>query len=364
MSKVPVEYIWIDGIDEKRPTRSRTLRSKTKVVKMQTPYRELPSTGEISYRVENDQPIPLTDFPIWSFDGSSTYQAEGTDSDCILVPVRWFKDPFNAEGLLAICEVYNPDRVTPHPSNTRAVLRNALKAGAKSFDPLFGIEQEYVFMKGNKVLGWPEDGFPPPQGENYCGVGADRVVGRHIMEEHMRACIRSGIAYEGKNIEVLLGQGEYQVGACDPLMTADHLWAARWILNRIAEENGLWINLHPKPVLGNWNGSGQHTNFSTAAMRDKNGIDAIMTACEKMAGRVEEHFAVYGFDNHLRLVGELETSSMDKFTYGVADRGCSIRIPRHVALDGRGYLEDRRVASNADPYEVCTVMLKTCCDLW
>jgi glutamine synthetase len=356
------EYIWVDGT---HPTAK--IRNKTKYTR----------SGE----------YPLSD---WGFDGSSTNQATGHDSDCVLRPVLQACNPLrqsvdDGNNILVLCEVFMPDGVTPHPSNTRAKLRAALDEGAKRHNPLFGIEQEYTLMKGGRLLGWPESGYPRPQGPYYCGVGADDVAGRAIVEAHAEACVRAGLLYEGSNAEVLLGQWEYQIGAGDPLTVADHLWLSRWLLYRIGEDHGVYATLHPKPILGDWNGTGAHTNFSTEAMRAdaksvlpnqmplfaqrnagtppvaRYGMDAITDACDALAKRHPEHIAVYGADNHLRLTGLHETCGIDTFRYGVADRGASIRIPRHVATKGYGYLEDRRPAANADPYLVCERILRTVC---
>jgi glutamine synthetase len=319
------------------------------------------------------------DYPVWGFDGSSTYQADGSDSDRVLKPVCVVPDPIRkGDATLVLCEVFMPDGVTPHPSNKRAELRSVLDAGASDAKPWFGIEQEYTLLRGGRILGWPDRGYPPPQGPFYCGVGADEVAGRNLVEAHMRACIEAGLLIEGINFEVLLGQAEFQIGAGDPLTVSDHLWIARWLLYRLGEDYDINATLHPKPVQGDWNGTGQHVNFSTCAMRadpqgkslddfpagTRVGMDAITDSCIKFGTKVPEHIAVYGADNHLRLTGKHETCDIDTFRFGIADRGASIRIPRHVATQGCGYLEDRRPAANADPYQICTVILKTVCDLW
>lgn len=350
------EYIWIDGT-----TPTAKVRNKTKYT------REFETTPSD-----------------WGFDGSSTDQATGHDSDRVLRPVLRVDNPLRPSvdghpNTLVLCEVFMPDGVTPHPSNTRAKLRETLGAGASNHVPMFGIEQEYTLMRNGRLLGWPEGGgYPRPQGPYYCGVGSDDVAGRAVVEAHADACVRAGLMYEGSNAEVLLGQWEFQVGAGDPLTVADHLWLARWLLYRIGEDHGVYATLHPKPILGDWNGTGAHTNFSTAAMRTSSsvgsdgqtslfptptrvGMDAITDACEALSKRHQEHIAVYGADNHLRLTGLHETCDINTFRYGVADRGSSIRIPRHVGNKGYGYLEDRRPAANADPYLVCERILRTVC---
>ena len=359
---ITAEYIWVDGTS---PTRK--LRSKTKVLRTHMDdYRR----EHWAYEEEAGcEMLVLEQFPEWGFDGSSTFQASGHDSDCILKPVARVLDPIRgSEGggthYLVLCEVYLPDGVTPHPTNTRAELRRVLGAGAARHQPWFGIEQEYTLLKSGRILGWPEHGYPPPQGPFYCGVGADEIAGRDVVEAHMRACTQAGLLFEGINFEVLLGQAEFQIGSGSPLQVADHLWFARWLLYRVGENYGVSATLHPKPVQGDWNGTGAHTNVSTNATRSEDGgMTAILDACEKLSTKHAEHIAVYGADNHLRLTGHHETCDINTFRYGVADRGASIRIPRHVATKGYGYFEDRRPAANADPYVVCARILQTICEI-
>ncbi|MGC8464890.1 MAG: glutamine synthetase GlnII [Acidimicrobiales bacterium] len=323
------EYIWIDGT---KPT--AMLRSKTKI---------LPD-GEA--------------LPIWGFDGSSTNQAPGDHSDCVLRPVFSCKDPLRGgSNVLVLCEVELPD-FSPHPSNTR----NACVAAAEKYrdqEPLFGIEQEYTLMRDGRPLGFPEQGYPGAQGPYYCGVGDGRVDGRPIIEAHTQACIDAGLAIEGTNAEVLLGQWEFQIGVLGAPAIGDQIWVARWLLNRIAEDFGVSVSLDAKPVMGDWNGAGAHTNFSTKAMRE--GWDAIISGCEALGGRVEEHIANYGAGIEDRLTGAHETARYDRFSYGVSDRGASIRIPWGVEKAQKGWIEDRRPNANADPYVVARLMIETIC---
>jgi glutamine synthetase len=335
MQHIMAEYIWMDGY---KPTSK--LRSKTKILD----------------RVVNQ----VEDIPSWGFDGSSTRQAEGHDSDRSLKPVYFIKDPIRGgDNILVMCEVMNPDG-TPHESNTRARLREMTEK-YKDQEPWFGIEQEYTFMDGNKPLGWPHHGFPAPQGGYYCGVGYDEVFGRPIVEEHMRACLRVGLKIAGINAEVMPAQWEFQVGPLGPLEVSDQLWLSRWLLYRIAEEHKASATLYPKPVKGDWNGAGAHTNFSTKSMRQPGGLKVIEEACEKLKLKHKEHIAVYGANNEERLTGLHETCSINDFRYGVRDRGSSIRIPATTAENGCGYLEDRRPAANMDPYQVCAILLETVC---
>ena len=216
-------------------------------------------------------------------------------------------------------------------------------------------------MKDGRPLGWPVLGYPAPQGPYYCGVGGDKMPGREIVELHTAACIDAGIGIEGTNAEVMMGQWEFQVGVLSPLDVSDQLWVARWLLFRIAEDFGVFATLEPKPILGDWNGAGAHTNFSTKAMREEGGWDAIIAGCEAIGKRVDEHIAVYGVGIASRLTGAHETAHFTKFSYGTSDRGASIRIPWKVAVDKHGWLEDRRPNANMDPYEVTAIMVATVC---
>ncbi|MCB9744360.1 MAG: glutamine synthetase, partial [Alphaproteobacteria bacterium] len=238
---------------------------------------------------------------------------------------------------------------------------------AADADPWFAFEQEYTFFKGSRPLGFPaERRYPAPQGPYYCGVGADEVYGREVVEDHMAACLDAGIQLTGINAEVMPGQWEYQCGGpgVGPLEASDHLWLSRWLLYRVGEDHDISATLDPKPVPGDWNGAGMHTNFSTHLMRVDGGRAIIEEVCEKLGKTHSAHLDVYGHGNEARLTGAHETCSYKEFRFGVADRTGSIRIPRMVATDGKGYLEDRRPAANADPYEVCAALLKTTFDLW
>lgn len=339
-------YIWIDGA---RPTQK--LRSKVRIFK------------------HPEGPLSLEDLPLWGFDGSSTYQAEGRTSDLILKPVNFVMDPLSDPGnYLVLCEVMNPDG-TPHPSNKRAKLRALMEEYGKEYEPWVGFEQEYTLLKGSAPLGWPERGYPAPQGPFYCGVGADEAFGRDLVDEHTQACLDAGIMIFGTNAEVMPGQWEFQIGprgidseSPDPMNASDHLWLARWLLYRIGEDYGITATLHPKPVKGDWNGAGKHTNFSIKSMRDpKTGMDVINQSIQFLEKRHHEHIAVYGEGLEERLTGHHETAHISNFSAGVGNRGASIRIPGSVAEQGYGYIEDRRPGANANPYEVATVLMETIC---
>ena len=294
--------------------------------------------------------------PVWGFDGSSTEQAEGKNSDCVLKPVRVYPHPSEQDSSIVLCEVWNVDD-TPHSTNTRRELEETLQDLESDIDEWVGFEQEYTLYEFGKPYGWPDIGEPPPQGDYYCG----RNIGENISREHMNACIEAGIQICGTNAEVMLGQWEYQIGAGGSIHMSDDLWVARWLMERICEKHDLSVSLHPKPIAGDWNGAGCHTNFSTAEMREEGGYDKIIEACEKLSENPQEHIDVYGQDNDQRLTGLHETCSITEFRYGVSDRGASIRIPWQVEVDGCGYLEDRRPSSNCDPYKVSKKLIETIC---
>ena len=314
-----LDYLWLDGCT---PTQ---IRYKTKVVK---------EFGK------QEEP------PIWGFDGSSTEQADGNSSDCVLKPVRVYPNGLESNNSIVLCEVWNVND-TPHEKNSRRRLEETI-SDVDDIQEWVGFEQEYTLFQNGKPLGWPAIGEAKPQGDYYCG----RNIGDNISREHLNACIDAGISICGTNAEVMLGQWEYQIGAGGSIHMSDDLWVARWLLERICEKYRVEVSLHPKPVEGDWNGAGCHTNFSTKEMREDGGIEHIMLACDKLGGYHEQHIQAYGIDNEMRLTGLHETCSIKEFRYGVSDRGASIRIPWQVEQDKKGYLEDRRPASNCDPYVV------------
>ncbi len=331
MSLSKLEYIWLDGY---KPTQS--LRSKTKIVK--------------------DFSGKLEDAEQWSFDGSSTEQAPGGSSDCLLKPVYIVKDPQRKNGYLVMSEVLNADG-TPHVSNGRALIED------DDNDFWFGFEQEYFLWntETSKPLGFPEGGYPGPQGPYYCSVGASNAYGRSIIEEHLDACLDAGINVEGINAEVATGQWEFQIFSKGAKEAGDQIWVARYLLERIGEKYGVSINWHCKPLGAlDWNGSGMHANFSNSTLRNAGKKEIFDKVCEAFRPVIKEHIEVYGADNHLRLTGKHETASINDFTYGVSDRGASIRIPVGVPARGwKGYLEDRRPNSAADPYKVAARIIQT-----
>lgn len=336
MSKRMAEYIWVDG---GKPT--ARLRSKVMVIDIDA------------------EP------PIWSFDGSSTEQAEGENSDCVLRPVLTIPDPIRKQDhILVMCEVLNTD-FTPHKTNMRHGCQQAAEKYA-DYDSWFGLEQEYTFFHGSRPLGWPTNGFPAPQGGYYCGVGADEVHGRPVVNAHMQLCIDAGLAITGVNAEVMPAQWEFQIGPIGAPRVADEVWLARWLLYRCGEDfsygaEGLGISakLDPKPVPGDWNGAGCHTNFSTKQMRES--YAPCMDAVEALRKTHELHIRNYGEGVERRLTGLHETASYEDFSAGVSDRGASVRIPWLVEKNQCGYIEDRRPNANCDPYLVTRLLIETVC---
>eukprot|EP00897_Mesotaenium_endlicherianum_P010855 jgi/Mesen1/9799/ME000007S09856 len=327
------EYIWIDGS-------GIGLRSKARTLK-----------GPIT------SPSQL---PKWNFDGSSTGQAPGEDSEVILYPQAIFKDPFRrGDNILVMCDCYTPAG-EPIPTNKRA-------QAAKIFDKVsdavtwFGIEQEYTLLQKHIKwpLGWPVGGYPGSQGPYYCGIGADKAYGRDIVDAHYKACLYAGIQISGINGEVMPGQWEFQVGPCVGIGSGDQLWVSRYILERVTELAEVVLSLDPKPIEGDWNGAGCHTNYSTKAMREEGGYAVITEAIEKLGLRHKEHIAAYGEGNERRLTGKHETADINTFSWGVANRGASIRVGRDTHAEGKGYFEDRRPASNMDPYVVTALIADT-----
>jgi len=335
---VVAEYVWVDA--------AGVPRSKTKTL--------------------SKKPYDVDCLPVWNFDGSSTEQSPGENSDVYLVPRRIFRDPFRGGSnvmVLAECFTYEME---PAIGNNRAACAAIMEQYA-SMDPWFGIEQEYTLMKSTKVgesstepFGFNADGSEPaPQGPYYCGAGTGNSIGREVADEHYAKCLFAGVKVAGINAEVMPGQWEYQVGPCRGLQMGDHLIMSRYIMYRVTEDLGMQVTFEPKPREGDWNGAGCHTNFSIKQMREEGGMDVITKVCEAFGKVAAEHIAEYGEGNEKRLTGQHETCSIKEFKFGVANRGCSIRIPRETAAAKKGYMEDRRPAANCDPYKVTKRMMMT-----
>lgn len=345
---IVAEYVWIDA--------DNNLRSKTKI-----------------FNINNTENINVDDFPEWNFDGSSTGQSDSKSSDIILKPVYHIINTLidksskldSCKYYLVLCKLMN------HKDNTYDDTK-FLFDKTISEEPWFGIEQEYIILNINGGL--LRDGLfssSPIDNPNalihtnnryYCSVGSSNAFGRKIAVEHMHRCIESGIKICGINSEVTPSQWEFQIGPLNAIDICNQLWLARYMLIHIAERYDVNITFHPKPY-SNMNGSGAHINFSSKSMREDNGIEKIYEAIHKMSKKHSEHIDVYGRYNELRLTGTNETANINEFKFGSCDRTSSIRIPINVIKDGKGYLEDRRPASNVDPYRAVSRILKTVYDL-
>lgn len=328
-SKTILEYIWLGGKNE--------IRSKTKVVHTFLPY-------------------DCTYIPEWNYDGSSTWQADSnSDTEIILKPSAIYKDVLrtitDANCYIVLCDTYDSKK-NPTPTNHRFKARELFEKGAE-LKPWFGLEQEYFMESPYSTTVSHKDGF------HYCGV-SDNNVERTIAEQHMELCIKTGINISGINSEVSKNQWEFQVGPNEGITAADDLIVARYLLERVAEKYNTIINYHPKPFK-DINGSGCHINFSTNKTRcEKHGIYEIYDIIARLSEKHQELINVYGDDNNLRLTGIHETSSYNKFTYGIGTRNTSVRIPNQTIKDECGYFEDRRPASNIDPYLSTSTLFKVC----
>jgi len=333
--RVLCEYIWIGGSGQ-------DLRCKTRTI--------------------SKAPKSVEELSDWNYDGSSTGQAPGHDSEVIMQPRAIFRDPFRrGEHILVLCDTYTPQG-DPLPSNTRNPA-NKIFEKCTELRPMFAFEQEYSLFRDRTHLGWPKDGYPAPQGPYYCSIGFINNFGLEVADCHYRACLYAGIYVSGINAEVMAGQWEFQVGPVTGISAADQLWMARYILHRVGESFGITAEFDPKPMQGDWNGAGCHTNFCIKPFHEENGKgwDNILVALKKMEERHHAMMRAYGEGNERRMTGKHETASFDKFTWGVANRGASIRVPRQTESRKRGYIEDRRPASNMDPYVVSSKIAEAIC---
>lgn len=346
-----LEYVWVGGNTE--------LRSKVKV----------------EYFDENvdTQNLQLEQIPMWNYDGSSTGQATGEDSEVLIKPCRLYKNTNSEENegfsssYYVLCETFTPD-MNPHPTNTRHQARLLFEEHGETHSPMFGIEHEFFILDRDTKhpLGFRqrEDGvfvkYEPesPQGKYYCSVGSGNAYGRRFLNEALSLAVKTGVRVTGSNIEVCPGQVEIQV--CNTGIAAgDDSLMLKYLLSKLGEDYGYIIEWGAKPVKGDWNGSGCHVNFSTNLMRKDGGWDEIILAINRLSEKHSEHISVYGDDNSERLTGLHETSDIHTFSYGVANRGCSIRIPRSTEDKKYGYFEDRRPSSSADMYVVTSKLFGT-----
>lgn len=341
---VILEYVWLSGQNTHHDIRS----------KCKTWY-----TNDVNA-------IKVTELPVWNFDGSSTAQAKGLDTEILIKPVGIYPHPFiqGTPARVVLCECYLPNG-QPTEDNTRRVAASVFEhEKAAGEEPWYGMEQEYVLMKDGRPYGWPVDGVPPPQGPYYCSNGANVALGRKYSLEHYQKCLQMGLKISGTNAEVMPGQWEYQVGPCRELECGDHVVLSRWCYLRVLEaasEPNLDISFDVKPKKGDWNGSGLHTNFSTTKTRADGGLDEIHKMFGRLALTFPHDIIFYSEDNNERLTGIHETSKLSEFTFGVGTRGTSCRIPNEVKANGKGYLEDRRPGADADPYLVSARLFASAC---
>ena len=331
------EYIWIGGKGE--------IRSKTRVFK----------NSNIPLSIDIPGWFSIDHVPVWNYDGSSTWQADSNkNTEVILKPCDIFKDPLrsipNTNCFLVLCDTYN-EKDEPLETNTRIIAKQIFDEKPDE-EPWFGLEQEYF------ITGLKDSSNASNEGYHYCGNSTKYE--KFIVEQHLEACIKAGLTISGINAEVVEKQWEYQIGPCCGIKSGDQMIIARYLLNKIAEKYEATIEYEPKPY-AHVNGSGCHINFSTVKMRLSGGLEEIKNCMSKLERTHEEHLKVYGENNQKRLTGIHETSSYTKFSWGIGTRNTSVRIPNQTEKEGCGYFEDRRPASNVDPYLSTSIIFKTCC---
>ncbi len=332
MTKYKLEYIWLDG---KKPVPD--LRGKTLIKTF-------------------DKPPTLGDLPNWGFDGSSTMQAEG----------RKLRLRAKAGGSLSGRQpqgrFYRSER-SPAPGPHAASHQHARDHRERSRPvdrPRAGI-----LPVSRTGVRWASRKTATPALRKARTTAALAIniwadLARKIVDEHLELCLAAGINHEGINSEVAKGQWEFQIFAKGSAKAADDTWTARYLMLRLCEKYEVDMVLHCKPIKGDWNGSGMHCNFSTKYMREVGGKEYFESLMKAFEANIPSHIAVYGPDNHLRLTGLHETQAIDKFSYGLSDRGASIRMPVNFIKNGyKGYLEDRRPNSEGDPYQIVSRILKT-----
>lgn len=363
-SSVFLEYIWLDHDGVPRSKVRRT------------------NPGEI--KLGHPPDYYLSQLPVWNFDASSTGQNIGRDTEAVLKPVRVYYSPLNDNFLLVLCQLdleydrpsdllFEKKQSEDDPDLPRPVIGFNTRFWASQvaeryqhLKPWFGLEQEYTFLdpRTNLPYRWEEHGSRQGQGDYYCSVRYPYCQLDTLVREHLILCDRCGIMINGFNAEVLPSQWEFQIGPTDLLKVADDLIMARYLLFRLAAKYQVAVTFHPKPMKGDWNGSGCHINFSTNLMRGQSdqmdqlsgmplqvdGLKHIYQAVENLKQDHPRILKYYGEHNDQRLTGQHETSSMQDFSYGVGTRNTSVRIPNQVAHQKQGYIEDRRPASNIDPY--------------
>jgi len=348
------EYVWVSGQDTHHDIRSKCRTLYLSAEDMALPPKEMLKKGI---------------FPVWNFDGSSTGQARGQNTEIVIKPVNAWPHPFAKDipMVAVLTECFTPEGA-PTTDNTRNVAVSVFEADKNNLKPWFGMEQEYVLVtKSGRPLGWPERGYPAAQGPYYCANGPV-ALGRNIVMAHYERCLQMGIKISGTNAEVMPAQWEFQVGPCEGIEMGDSLVMARWCYLRLLEDIGTFgldldVNFDVKPVKGDWNGSGLHTNFSTEPMRKPGGLEVIKQAVQRLEKTVRNDIPFHGQNNNERMTGQHETSSWKEFTWGIGTRHTSVRIGNDVAKQGYGYFEDRRPGSDADPWLLSAALFASSCDI-
>jgi len=326
-----LEYIWIDAFGG--------IRSKNRVL-------DLTAT------------VTITNLPKWNFDGSSTGQAETIESERFLKPVYMCINPFlkDIPGYLVMCAVYNDISCVMPALYNHFHLAEQIFSQNQHSDPWFGYEQEF-FLFQKEQLTTPSVDSCNTQGQYYCSVGTENALGREVIDLFISRMWKAELSLYGTNAEVAPQQWEFQIGTVAGIEAAHQLWLARYILLRVAESFNLCVSFHPKPF-SFMNGSGCHTNFSNTFTRSSDGFENMKKMFLQLETSHSEHVQNYGAENHKRLTGIHETSSMDKFSWSVSGRHSSVRVGKDVEENGCGYFEDRRPASNCDPYLVSSLLIK------
>jgi len=344
------EYIWVGGRGNVR-SKTRTLTRK---------------------------PESPDDCSIWMFDGSSTAQATEAESDVYLVPRRVFEDPIRGPPhVLIVCEAV-VHSMEPAAGNYRADATEAMVKYAGT-DAWFSMEQEYSLNKAGKMghdeagtkfacqpYAFDDDGNCGEEENFYCGVGGLNVLEGHrfLVDDHYALCMASGIKIQHANLGVAAGSGCFQIGPCRGINIGDHLVAARWLLKVASEKYAdmFYISFNPQPVQGR-HGNGVNISFSSRQTRGEGGLQVVEKCCRALGRKHKETLQCYGTGHDERLTGKNQTCPADEFRFGVADMTASVRIPRNVAVTGRGELCDRRPAGDCDPYRAAGIIMSVCGDV-
>ncbi|KAH1005778.1 glutamine synthetase 2 cytoplasmic isoform X1 [Dendroctonus ponderosae] len=335
-TKTQISYVWIDGTGLDLRMRTRTL---------------------------SFTPCNYKDCPNWSFDGSSTFFSTPEQSDNYIVPIAMYADPFRrGNNKMVLCETFSHDK-KPTKTNHRQCCIEVLNKVCEQ-EVMFGFEQEfYLIGPQGDPYGWPCGSTPKSSGKNYSGIGSQRVVGREVLECIYRCCLYSGIEIYGTTAERAYGQWEVLTGPTLSIKAADDLWMARYIIQRVAEEFGLSASFKAN-LVKNGVPSGLHTNMSTKCTRDDGGLKHIQDYICKLEKnhKTDQKYYDCSEGKHLkeRLTGRHHTCNIEKFKSGVGDRTACIRISPAVADKKKGFFEDRRPCSCADPYNIITALVNTC----